>query len=74
VSIIDSAGVVVVEVGPLEAVVAPPVSLGRVYRTSGTGVELFRVSSAIDGVDASGKTTLADELVVGPLPCAKDRS
>lgn len=44
--ITDSAGVVIVEVGPLEAIVAPSVTLERVFRTSQTGVELFRVSSA----------------------------
>lgn len=46
VSITDSAGVVIVEVERLGAVVAPSLALETVFRTSRTGVELFGVSSA----------------------------
>jgi hypothetical protein len=46
VSVSDSSGVTVVDVGQLEGVAAPAWSVERLWRTSETGVELCRVSGA----------------------------
>lgn len=58
VAISDSAGVTIVDVGPLPGVAAPEWELERRFNTARTGVELFRVSSG--RILADGRVVLGD--------------